>query len=138
MLVVRHAAQARALIAASLLAAGLGACGGSEKGSSSTPATTPTGTIAVVASARGGADLGDLRAVNCQAWTRGSEAARRGTVEDLREFASGPVGSPAGNGAQLDNDAAYAFLDRYCANAYAAYFKLYKLYTRAAAFTPQG
>ncbi|MCW2991257.1 MAG: Right handed beta helix region, partial [Solirubrobacterales bacterium] len=83
------------------------------------------------------ASLGELRMVDCRAWEAGSEAARRGTVEDLRQFASGPVGSPAGNGAQLDDDVAYGFLDRYCQRTFAAYFKLYKLYTRAAAFTPQ-
>ncbi|MCW2989643.1 MAG: hypothetical protein JWM73_237, partial [Solirubrobacterales bacterium] len=93
MLVVRHAAQARLLIAASLLAAGLAACGGSEKGGGATAVATTT--TPLVASASGNASLGELRMVDCRAWEAGSEAARRGTVEDLRQFASGPVGSPA-------------------------------------------
>lgn len=130
---VRHAAQARLLIAAGLLALGLAACGGSS-GSAAKPTTTATAT----ASASGNPDLGELRMVNCQNWRNGDEHARRGTVRELGEFASGPVGSPAGNGARLKDDVAYRFLDGYCSHSYATYFKLYKLYTRAAAFTPQG
>jgi hypothetical protein len=129
--VVRHAAQARVLIAGVVLAAGLGACGGS----SGAAATATSGTAPATAS--GNPDLGELRMVNCQDWRRGDETARKGSVRELRDFASGPVGSPAGNGAQLPDGVAYRFFERYCAHDYATYFKLYKLYTRAAAFTPQ-
>jgi hypothetical protein len=130
---VRHAAQARLLTAALLAAAGLTACGGKDGGPASSASTTSTAAV----SASGNPDLGELRMVDCQAWEHGDVAARKGTVEDLREFAGGPVGSPNGTGAQLPNDVAYRYFDRYCAQSYAAYFKLYKLYTRAAAFTPQ-
>jgi hypothetical protein len=57
-------------------------------------------------------------------------------VIKLREFAGGPVGSSAGiqNGPVLDDDSAYRLLQNYCAKPFARGFKLYKLYTRAAAF----
>jgi hypothetical protein len=124
---VRHAAQARQLIAAAVVAVGLGACGGGGA-----PAAKPA-----APTASGNPDLGELRLVDCRSWRHGDEHARRGTVRQLREFATGPVGSPAGHGARLDDDVADRFLDGYCSHDYATYFKLYKLYTRAAAFTPQ-
>jgi hypothetical protein len=130
--VVRHAAQARLLIAAGLLALGPTACGGGSE-----DAAKPVATATSTASAAANPDLGELRLVDCLRWRNGDEHARRGTVRELGEFASGPVGSPAGHGARLDDDVAYRFLDGYCAHSYATYFKLYKLYTRAAAFTPQ-
>jgi hypothetical protein len=49
----------------------------------------------------------------------------------------GPVGSPAGHGATLPDARAYELFQHYCAYGFASQFKLYKLYTRAAAFTPQ-
>ena len=129
--VVRHAAQAGQLIIAGLLAAGLAACGGSDG------ASAPASTAKAAPTASGNPDLGDLRMVDCAAWRHGDDQARRGTVRDLRLFASGPVGSPAGHGAQLPDDVAYRLFQGYCSHDYATYFKLYKLYTRAAAFTPQ-
>jgi hypothetical protein len=59
---------------------------------------------------------------------------RQGTVRALREFAGGRSGSPAGRGATLDDRKAYEVLEAYCERDFARHFKLYKLYTRAAAF----
>jgi hypothetical protein len=61
---------------------------------------------------------------------------RRRTVDQLRDFAGGPVGSSAGiqRGPVLDDGRAYRLLQSYCANQFARGFKLYKLYEHAAAF----
>lgn len=132
--VVRHAHQAVALAAAGMLAAGvLAGCGGGSSsgaapGSSKAAARTPT----VV-----NVDLGvDYRLANCRDWKRGSEAQRRGTVEEIAGFAGGPVGNDNGQGNTLAPDQAYTLFENWCAQPVARAFKLYKLYTRAAAFTP--
>ena len=75
-----------------------------------------------------------LRTRNCADWRRAGPGERQGILRQLRKFASGPVGSPAGHGASLDDDKAYRLLENYCANDFARHFLLYRLYTRAAAF----
>jgi len=75
----------------------------------------------------------DLRLVNCTDWREASVEERFGTVGALEDFAGGPTGGP-GRGAVLDDEEAYSLLDGWCENGYARAFKLYKLYTRAAAF----
>jgi len=110
----RHGLAACALIAAMAL----GGCGADDG-----PA----------AQARGG--IGQpVRTADCQAWKDSGARERFETVEALRQFAGDRTGSPAGRGATLDDEAAYDLLERSCEPAYAAGFKLYKLYTRAAAF----
>lgn len=54
-------------------------------------------------------------------------------MRELRRFAGGPVGQGR-RGATLPDDRAYQLLDVYCQRDYARGFKLYKLYTRGAAF----
>ena len=84
---------------------------------------------------QGGARLAQpLRTLNCADWQRAGPSERQRALRQLRKFASGPVGSPAGHGAALDDDKAYRLLDNYCANDFAQHFLLYRLYTRAAAF----
>ena len=56
-------------------------------------------------------------------------------MRQLRDFAGGPTGSPAGHGNVLSDKRAYELLENWCANDFARGFKLYKLYTRAAAFS---
>ena len=108
--------------AASLLAAG---CGGSDS-------SEPRG------AEHSGARLGPpVRLANCRDWQQADQRERVDTVEAIRRFATGPTGSPGGRGASLDDRDAYALFDRTCKNRYARGFKLYKLYTSAAAFQPR-
>jgi hypothetical protein len=77
-----------------------------------------------------------IRLDNCANWNRGTLAQRRATVDQLSKFAGGPVGSSAGiqRGAVLSDGRAYKLFQSYCAKPFARGFKLYKLYTHAAAF----
>jgi hypothetical protein len=85
----------------------------------------------------GGAQIAPVSLADCADWKRGTPTERTNTVIAIRNFAGGPVGSPAGRGATLPDEKAYDLFENTCANAYARAFKLYKLYTRAASFTPQ-
>jgi hypothetical protein len=79
-----------------------------------------------------------LQLANCTDWHKATPAERQGTIRQLRAFAGGPVGGSRGlHGATLDDDAAYRVLDDSCRHDFARGFKLYKLYTRAAAFRKQ-
>lgn len=135
---VRHPAQAQravALAGALALAAVVAACGGGSKSDATAQATTRSDTRPKLRAIR--KDLGaDYRLADCRDWRRGGPAARRGTIEELRGFAGGPV--DAGRGNVLTMQEAYRLFQNWCSQPYAKYFKLYKLYTRAAAFVPQG
>lgn len=72
--------------------------------------------------------------VQCDDWNAADPRQRRHTIEQMREFAGGPTGSPAGRGRTLDDEVAYGLFDRWCSHEYARAFRLYKLYTRASAF----
>jgi hypothetical protein len=72
--------------------------------------------------------------VQCRDWVKANPRERAGTIDVLREFAGGPTGSPAGTGRTLEDDEAFSLFDRWCEQSYAEGFRLYKLYTRAAAF----
>jgi hypothetical protein len=77
-----------------------------------------------------------LRLEDCNDWQMATVAQRRTTVVQLRGFAGGPVGSSEGiqRGPVLSDDRAYELFQSYCAKPFARGFKLYKLYTHAAAF----
>jgi hypothetical protein len=77
-----------------------------------------------------------LELASCSDWRKGTDAQRRRTVVELREFAGGQVGSSAGinRGPVLLDKSAYKLLQSWCRNTFARGFKLYKLYTRSAAF----
>jgi hypothetical protein len=80
--------------------------------------------------------LGDeLRLADCSDWSGASSAERLEAVSEIRDFAGGPVGSGGGRGAILDDEAAYDLFEGWCEQEFARAFRLYKLYTRAAAFT---
>lgn len=116
----RRRAQAAGCCAlATLLVAGCGS------GDSANPAAAPSGALPPPPPAR---------SVNCAYWRAVDRPLRLETVRELRRFAGGPVGSPAGHGAVLDDQVAYRVIDDACGPPYATHFKLYKLYTRAAAF----
>jgi hypothetical protein len=72
---------------------------------------------------------------NCTDWQHATIAQRRDTVLELREFAGSAIGSSTGiqHGPVLSDDRAYKLFQSYCANYFARGFKLYKLYTHAAA-----
>ena len=131
---VRDAAQAqRALAAAALVAAlALGGCGGGSPRSD-----TSGGARRAAAPVSGNPTLGNPRLVDCRDWRRGDQTARDGTIRELRAFAGGPVGGGY-NGATMPDATAYRVMAGWCRQSYATYFKLYKLYTRAAAFAGQG
>jgi hypothetical protein len=89
--------------------------------------------------ASAGARIGTpLQLAACRDWQKATPSERQGTIRQLRAFAGGPVGESRGlHGATLDDDTAYQVLDDSCRHDYARGFKLYKLYTRAAAFRKQ-
>jgi hypothetical protein len=83
-----------------------------------------------------------INLADCRDWNQASTAERLGTIEQLKDFAGGPVvgnsaSAPSGTGPVLDDDRAYDLLDSYCKPEFAQGFKLYKLYQRAASFTEQ-
>jgi hypothetical protein len=114
-----------ALIAAVVLIAG---CGGGSSGERQVDA---------------GPNVGEpIRLADCSDWEQANTEQRLGTIEQLRNFASGPIvgnnaSSPSGTGSVLDDKDAYDLFDRWCEQSFAQGFKLYKLYERAAAFTGQ-
>lgn len=105
----------------------MGGCGGSSQ-----PRTTnPTAAVNIPSG------VGEsIRLDNCTDWQRASIEERRTTVAQLRKFAGGAVGSSAGiqHGPVLSDGRAYKLFQNYCTRPFARGFKLYKLYTHAAAF----
>jgi hypothetical protein len=72
---------------------------------------------------------------NCAYWRVVDPPRRYAVIRAIRKFAGGPVGSSLGrHGATLHDDVAYRLFESYCSRSFATRFKLYKLYTRAAAF----
>jgi hypothetical protein len=103
-----------------VLAALLGGCGGSSSEE---------------AAGQLGPSLGaGVRLADCDDWERGDVNERLGTIREIRNFAGGPVGEEGGHGATLEDEEAYQLFQNYCEQEFARGFKLYKLYTRAAAF----
>ena len=143
---VHDARQAATQLApAALIAAvALAGCGGSSSSSSSSSkqTTTAAATIAVPAEPPPGSganpDLGDTRLADCSMWRKGDVAERYGTIREIKSFAGSPVGGPGETGNTMSDQEAYRVFANWCKpqNTFATYFKLYKLYTRAAAFRP--
>jgi hypothetical protein len=102
----------------------LGGCGGGGQAKTAAAVNTHSGVGA------------SLRLDNCTDWNTATLAQRRETVAQLSKFAGGPVGSSAGiqRGPVLSDGRAYKLFQSYCARPFARGFKLYKLYTHAAAF----
>ena len=79
---------------------------------------------------------------DCSDWNQANTEQRLGTIQQLKDFAGGPVvgnnaSSPSGTGSVLDDKQAYELFNNYCKEDLARGFKLYRLYERAAAFTGQ-
>ena len=107
-----------------MAATSFGACAGSDD------AAAPQG--------GSGAGIGaPVRSANCSHWQSHGPRERRASLAQIRDFAGGPAGQAPGRGNTLDDDQAYRLFERQCRHAYARGFKLYKLYTRAAAFSSQ-
>jgi hypothetical protein len=80
-----------------------------------------------------------INPADCHDWNQANTEERLGTIHQLKNFAGGPVvgnsaSAPSGTGAVLDDKQAYDLFNSYCRESFARGFKLYKLYTRAAAF----
>jgi hypothetical protein len=109
---------------ASLMAAAIAGCGSS----SNTPVV------------QAGPHIGTrVELADCHDWEQSSTEERLGTLGQLKTFAGGTISggsatAPTGRGAVLDDKKAYDLLNDACGNQFAAGFKLYKLYERAAAF----
>jgi hypothetical protein len=116
---VRRAAAAAALTLA------LAGCGGGDGDGS--PAAQASATPAVAPK---------LPYATCARWKALGQERRKAFVTQLTLFFGAPVNAKYGRGQTLDADTAFALLDRSCAPAYAGHIKLYKIYGRAAAFTP--
>jgi hypothetical protein len=77
-----------------------------------------------------------INLADCTDWQQASVEERLGTIGQIREFVGGPVpGSGGGRGVALEDEQAYDLFENYCENEFARGFKLYKLYSRAAAFS---
>jgi hypothetical protein len=70
----------------------------------------------------------------CSDWKNGSEEARVATIDDIQAQLN--QGGSDGPTPDLPDDEAYDLFERACSNRYAAGFRLYKVYARAAAFAP--
>jgi hypothetical protein len=75
-----------------------------------------------------------VNVADCTDWQQASVEERLGTIGQIREFVGGPVPGTGGRGVALEDEEAYDLFENYCENEFARGFKLYKLYSRAAAF----
>jgi len=76
-----------------------------------------------------------IQLANCTDWENGSVEERLGTIRQIREFFGGSVPGTGGTGTTLDDEDAYDLFEGFCRAEYARGFTLYRLYTRAAAFS---
>jgi hypothetical protein len=106
-----------AAIAASLVVAGCG-----EDGET----TTEPGGVGQV-------KVGSVASLaQCRDWVAGTDAEKLSTIEDIREqinLEDAPVEVP-----ELSDEQAFALFERTCRRDFAAGFRLYVVYARAAAF----
>ncbi len=106
--------------------------------------------IALVAVNAGGSEgedepaigVGQLRAgssaqlAQCSDWNEGTAEQRAVTVEDVREALN--QANSGGPTPALPSDRTYDLFENACSQDYAAGFRLYKIYARAAAFANLG
>jgi hypothetical protein len=85
-----------------------------------------------------GVQLDDpIELADCTDWNEGSVEERLGTIRQIRNFIGGPVPGTGGTGVTLDDERAYEIFEEACSHGVAQGFTLYKLYVRAAAFSPE-
>ena len=119
---VRAAPGSIALVA-TLLALSLAACGDSAGDA------PPSGA--------GPALVAPINLADCTDWKQASVDQRLATIQQLKDYVGGPVAGSERSGGILEDDKAYDLFENYCAEEFARGFKLYKLYSRAAAFSEQ-
>ena len=113
-----------AAVAGMAASATLAACGGSDD-----PGEAPV--------EQGGPTIGvPIQLASCEDWEGATVEERLGTIAQIENFAGGPVGTGELRGQTLDRDRAYDLMESFCGEDFARGFRLYKLYTRAAAFAP--
>lgn len=84
------------------------------------------------------AEVGPMRAgsvaslAQCSDWVAGNREQRLATLHDIRAQVNQTGSEPT---TDLGDEEAYGVLQRTCSQSYASGFRLYKLYTRAAAFS---
>jgi ribosomal protein L31 len=77
-----------------------------------------------------------LQTADCDQWNEMRAASKQQLVEQMTLFFGARVNDQYGRGQTLPTDQAFRVLTDGCHPAYAGAVKLYKLYGRAAAFTP--
>ena len=97
----------------------LGGCGGADRPAPKPQAASPT-----------------LALADCDQWHEMRQATRRGFVAQLTIFFGAKADNGYGRGQTLTDDQAFQVLTNGCRPRWAGAVKLYKLYGRAAAFTP--
>jgi hypothetical protein len=76
-----------------------------------------------------------INLADCTDWNNATPDERLGTIEQIHNYVGGPAsGTGTGTGVVLDDDRAYDLFETACEPQYARGFRLYKLYSRAAAF----
>jgi hypothetical protein len=78
-----------------------------------------------------------IQLADCTDWNEGSVEERLGTIRQIRAFISTPVPGTGGGGVTLDDERAYELFEGACSRGFARSFTLYRLYVRAAAFSPE-
>jgi hypothetical protein len=124
------------------VATALSACGGSDEPASQqdgggAPASQEPIDISGRSEISGvGQSIGGSVAplAQCRDWRGGTTAERLATIEDIRGQLT-PQTSPNERSGYPDREA-YKLFERICAQEYASAYRLYKLYTQAAAFAP--
>lgn len=102
--------------------ASLAGCGNTEKPAES---ADPVGEVRV-------GSVAPL--AQCRDWIAGDEAERQATIDDIRNQIN--TGDAGVENATLSDEQASDVFDGACRHDFAAGFRLYKLYFRAAAFEP--
>jgi hypothetical protein len=76
-----------------------------------------------------------INLADCTDWNNGTPDERIGTIQQIQNYVGGPAsGTGSGTGVVLEQERAYELFETACEPEYARGFRLYKLYSRAAAF----
>ncbi len=108
----------RGVPAALAAALALAACGGGSEDEAKPVGDPLVGSVAPLA--------------QCKDWSAGSREERLATIDDIREQVN--LQDSAVKTPELSDKAAYRVIDATCRKDFAAGFRLYKIYARAASF----